>query len=228
MFITAIFRDVMWRPQERGACVIIDDPLLKRRYGFCDFTRLRDDMRRHDFTTNIAFIPWNWRRTTRSGGELFRRNPDVFSVSIHGCDHVKAEFGMSSTEAIDTAASLAQTRMRRHQDRTNIRHEPVMVFPQGVFSSICPGSSSATGSSPPSIPKCHLSTARRPSCETCGMWQSSGIDPSRCIRAITNITALRTSRLICYSASRASSSRITTFSATKVRGFCIWSQACRD
>ena len=139
MFITATFRDVMWRPQERGACVIIDDPLLKRRYGFCDFPRLRDDMRRQGFTTNIAFIPWNWRRTTRSGGELFRRNSDIFSVSIHGCDHVKAEFGRLSSEAIECAASLAQTRMRQHQDRTNIRHEPVMVFPQGAFSSICPG-----------------------------------------------------------------------------------------
>lgn len=139
MFITATFRDVMWRPQEHGACVIIDDPLLKAHYGFCDFTRLRDDMRRHGFTTNIAFIPWNWRRTTRSGGELFRRNADVFSVSIHGCDHVKAEFGPSSAAAIETAASLAQTRMSRHQVRTNIRHEPVMVFPQGVFSSISPG-----------------------------------------------------------------------------------------
>ena len=139
MFITATFRDVMWRPQEHGACLIIDDPLLKRRYGFCDFTRLRDDMRRHGFTTNIAFIPWNWRRTTRSGGELFRRDSDIFSVSIHGCDHVKAEFGRPSMEAIDAAASLAQTRMRHHRDRTNIRHEPVMVFPQGAFSSICPG-----------------------------------------------------------------------------------------
>ncbi len=145
MFITATFRDVMWVPQEHGACVIIDDPLLKRRYGFCDFTRLCDDMRRHDFTTNIAFIPWNWRRTTRSGGELFRRNSDVFSVSIHGCDHVKAEFAGASAEAIETAASLAQTRMRRHQDRTSIQHDPVMVFPQGIFSSICPGILKRTG-----------------------------------------------------------------------------------
>ncbi len=139
MFITATFREVMWRPQEYGACVIIDDPLLKKQYGFCDFGRLRDDMRRHGFTTNIAFIPWNWRRTTHSGGDLFRRNADLFSVSIHGCDHVKAEFGRSSTEVIEAAASLAQARMRRHQVRTNIQHEPVMVFPQGAFSSTCPG-----------------------------------------------------------------------------------------
>ena len=112
MFITATFRDVMWRPQEHGACVIIDDPLLKRHYGFCDFTRLRDDMRRHGFTTNIAFIPWNWRRTTRPAASSSAATRIVFSVSIHGCDHVKAEFGVSSAEAIETAASLAQTRMR--------------------------------------------------------------------------------------------------------------------
>ena len=51
---------MIWRPHETGACLIIDDPLLKTRYGFCDFLRWRDRMREHRFTTCIAFIPWNW------------------------------------------------------------------------------------------------------------------------------------------------------------------------
>ena len=138
MFVTSIFRDVMWRPQELGACLIIDDPLLKSRYGFCDFPRLRDSMRQHGFTTNVAFIPWNWRRTTRAASEFFRREADVFSVSIHGCDHVAAEFGSASPETLDNKARLAQTRMQAHQQRTGIEHDPVMVFPQGVFSHECP------------------------------------------------------------------------------------------
>lgn len=138
MFVTSIFRDVTWRPQELGACLIIDDPLLKSRYGFCDFRRLRDSMRQHGFTTNVAFIPWNWRRTSRAASEFFRREADVFSVSIHGCDHVAAEFGSASPDTLETKARLAQTRMRAHQERTGIAHDPVMVFPQGVFSHECP------------------------------------------------------------------------------------------
>ena len=138
MFITWAFRDVMWRARETGACLIIDDPLLKDRYGFCDFRWLNDLMKQQGFTTNIAFIPWNWRRTTRAGSELFRRS-DSFSISIHGCDHVAAEFGAASPETIEDRVRLAQERMSKHQQRTQIRHEPIMVFPQGVFSSDCPG-----------------------------------------------------------------------------------------
>jgi len=138
MFLTCTFATVMWRPSELGACLIIDDPLLKSRYGFCDFPRLRDLMREHRFTTNIAFIPWNSRRTTVSGSELFRREPELFSVSIHGCDHTAAEFAETSGPLLDSKAALAQTRMRRHQARTGLPHDSIMVFPQGVFSSACP------------------------------------------------------------------------------------------
>ena len=138
MFITAVFREVMWRPRELGACLIIDDPLLKHRYGFCDFPWLRDRMRERRFTTNIAFIPWNWRRTSQRASEFFRSESDLFSVSIHGCDHIAAEFGTTSLDLLDRRARLAQARMQRHRARTRIAHDPVMVFPQGVFSAECP------------------------------------------------------------------------------------------
>lgn len=138
MFVASVFRDVMWRPPELGACLIIDDPLLKTRYGLCDFSHLRESMKQHGFTTNIAFIPWNWRRTTRRASEFFRREANLFSVSIHGCDHVAAEFGSTSPQTLDSKARLAQARMQAHQQRTGIAHDPVMVFPQGVFSHECP------------------------------------------------------------------------------------------
>jgi hypothetical protein len=138
MFITSTFDKVMWRPHETGACLIIDDPLLKIRYGSCDFIRWRDLMREHRFTTCIAFIPWNWRRTTQRASEFFRSESAHFSVSIHGCDHTGAEFGSPSVEMIDRRARLAQTRMGKHRARTGIQHDPVMVFPHGVFSSACP------------------------------------------------------------------------------------------
>lgn len=138
MFLTWAFPAVIWRPQELGACLMIDDPLLKSHYGSCDFSKLRDLMRRYSFTTNIAFIPWNWRRTSRAAADFFRDESKYFSVSIHGCDHHGGEFGATSVDVLDDKARLAQSRMRNHEARTGIGHDPVMVFPQGVFSSRCP------------------------------------------------------------------------------------------
>jgi len=138
IFLRSMFPDIMWRPQEHGACLIIDDPLLKRRYGFCDFAKLRDLMRRHQFTTNIAFIPWNWRRTSSAAADFFRSQPELFSISIHGCDHIAEEFGAASLEILNHRAKLAQSRMQNHKERTGIQYDPVMVFPQGVFRSKCP------------------------------------------------------------------------------------------
>ena len=139
MFISWAFRDCMWRPFEIGACLIVDDPLLKPTYGFCDFGSLLELMNRYDFTTNVAFIPWNWRRTSRPSSEFFRRESRRLSVSIHGCDHTAGEFGVTSVDALEMQARLAQTRMQKHQTRTGIAHEAIMVFPQGVFSSQSPG-----------------------------------------------------------------------------------------
>jgi len=138
MFIKSAFREVAWRQQELGACLIIDDPLLKPRYGFCDFPKLQALMQGHGFNTNISFIPWNWRRTTPAAAEFFKSQEALFSVSIHGCDHIASEFGAASAEVLNDRARLAQARMRKHETRTGIRHDPVMVFPQGVFSSACP------------------------------------------------------------------------------------------
>jgi hypothetical protein len=138
MFVKSMFKEVARHPQELGACLIIDDPLLRKRYGSCDFGMLRDLMRRYGFTTNIAFIPWNWRRTSSHDGEFFRSASASFSVSIHGCDHIGCEFGATSSAVLDERAKLAQFRMRKHEVRTGIHHDRVMVFPQGVFSTMSP------------------------------------------------------------------------------------------
>jgi hypothetical protein len=138
MFIKFIFPEVAWRPQELGACLIIDDPLLKSQYGFCNFAKLHDLMQEHGFTTNIAFIPWNWRRTSPAAGKFFNNESELFSVSIHGCDHTAGEFGATSLEVLQTTAQLAQSRMRNHEARTGVHHDSIMIFPQGVFSSACP------------------------------------------------------------------------------------------
>jgi hypothetical protein len=91
-------------------------------------------MKRHNFGTNIAFIPWNWRRSAPEVVRLFRENPDRFSLSVHGCDHTRAEFGGSDRERLYWKTQQALERMNRHESITGLRHDRVMVFPQGIFS----------------------------------------------------------------------------------------------
>ena len=123
-----------WHAPEASASLIIDDPLLKPTHGFVDFQELLSLMKRHNFSTNIAFIPWNWRRSAPEVVRLFRENPERFSLSVHGCDHTRAEFGSSSQQRLYWKAQQALERMNRHESITGISHDPVMVFPQGIFS----------------------------------------------------------------------------------------------
>ena len=123
-----------WHAPEASASLIIDDPLLKPTHGFVDFQELLSLMKRHNFSTNVAFIPWNWRRSAPEVVRLFRENPEHFSLSVHGCDHTRAEFGSPSQQRLYWKAQQALERMNRHESITGISHDRVMVFPQGIFS----------------------------------------------------------------------------------------------
>jgi len=133
-YIRWAFAHSAWRAREVSACLIIDDPLLKARYGFVRFRELLALMKQHRFSTSIAFIPWNWRRNDREVIKLFRNNPESYSLCIHGCDHTAAEFGTSDRQRLRAIASESVRRMSLHERRTGLAHDRVMVFPQGVFS----------------------------------------------------------------------------------------------
>jgi len=133
-YIRWAFPQSSWHASEISACLVIDDPLLKPTHGFVDFQELLSLMKRHNFSTNIAFIPWNWTRSVPGVVRLFRENPEHFSLSVHGCDHTRAEFGGPSQQRHYWKARQALDRMDRHKAATGISHDPVMVFPQGIFS----------------------------------------------------------------------------------------------
>jgi hypothetical protein len=126
--------ELAWRAQEIGACLTLDDPVLKPVYGFVNFRDLLLIMKRHNFSTSVAFIPWNWRRSSPKTVSLFRENPEYYSISVHGCDHTRAEFGNGNREYVQGKVREAMARMDRHESRTAVPHDRVMVFPQGVFS----------------------------------------------------------------------------------------------
>src|SRR5260370_4503437 len=132
LYIKWAFAETCWNAPEANACLVIDDPLLKPSYGFLNFQELLHLMERHRFSTNIAFIPWNWRRSDPGVVRLFKENPEKYSLSIHGCDHTGAEFGSHDRNRLRSKALQAADRMSVHESKTGLRHERIMVFPQGV------------------------------------------------------------------------------------------------
>ncbi len=112
------FASSSWNTPEASACLVIDDPLLRARYGF---VRFRD-------------IPWNWRRSDPKVVQLFRDNPEIYSLCVHGCDHTAGEFATSDRLRLRAVASEALRRMSLHERRTGLAHDRLMVFPQGIFS----------------------------------------------------------------------------------------------
>jgi hypothetical protein len=134
LYVKWAFTETCWSAPETNACLVIDDPVLKSTHGFVNFQQLLSLMKRHNFSTNVAFIPWNWRRSAPEVAQLFRENPERFSLSVHGCDHTRAEFGGSNQQRLYWKTQQALERMDRHRSITGIHHDPVMVFPQGIFS----------------------------------------------------------------------------------------------
>jgi len=133
-YIRWAFPHNSWNTTEASACLIIDDPLLKTRYGFVRYRELLTLMKRVRFSTSIAFIPWNWRRSNPKIVQLFKDNPENYSLCVHGCDHTAGEFASSDPLRLRAIASEAVKRMSLHEQRTNLAHDRVMVFPQGAFS----------------------------------------------------------------------------------------------
>lgn len=133
-YVRWAFEHSSWNAPEPSACLVIDDPLLKTRYGFLRFRELLALMKRAGFSTSIAFIPWNWRRSDPKVVKLFNDNRDNYSLCIHGCDHTGGEFGISNQQRLRGITREAISRMSLHEARTGLAHDRVMVFPQGIFS----------------------------------------------------------------------------------------------
>ena len=134
LYVKWAFPETCWNGSETNACLVIDDPLLNPNYGCVNFEKLLGLMERHRFSTNIAFIPWNRRRSNPKVVRLFTEKPECYSLSIHGCDHTAAEFGTQDREYLRWKVTEAIGRMSEHERQTGIHHDRIMVFPQGVFS----------------------------------------------------------------------------------------------
>jgi len=134
MFLHGALRPSVWHNDSPVGCFIIDDPLLRRRYGCLDYQKLLELMDQKHFSTSIAFIPWNYKRSQRRVAQLLRSRPDAYSLSVHGCDHTRGEFGSPDPIVLRHKARLALERMNWHRRLEDVAFDEVMVFPQGIFS----------------------------------------------------------------------------------------------
>jgi len=134
LFLRWTFPDAAWGGGETSASLIVDDPPLKRRYGFLDFGEALDLMRVHNFATTVAFIPWNWQRTHPDTLSLFQSHPESLSLVVHGCDHTASEFAERSPSLLSRKIRVSKQRMEHLRRRASINADRIMVFPQGRFS----------------------------------------------------------------------------------------------
>jgi len=65
---------------------------------------------------------------------MFKSHPERYSLSIQGCDHTGGEFGTQNVDKLAWKSRQAIDLMSRHEARTGIPYDRIMVFPQGVFS----------------------------------------------------------------------------------------------
>lgn len=134
IFLRHTCGDGCWHNPTPGAGLVIDDPLLKKSYGFIDFSKLLESARRRKYHVTLAFIPWNHWRSSPARARMFVDYADCFSICAHGCDHTNREYGSADYEDLLGRNFMASQRMGRHRERTGVASEPLMVCPQEQYS----------------------------------------------------------------------------------------------
>ncbi len=134
MFLRWVFKGRCWHSKYRFANFIIDDPPLKRSYGYLNYRNLLTQMDRCGFASTIAFIPWNYRRTDNRIVQIFRERTDRLSLCVHGCDHTTAEFSSTDLALLNSRVQIASARMNSLERWNGLSYSKTMVFPQGRFS----------------------------------------------------------------------------------------------
>jgi hypothetical protein len=124
-----------WHALHHYANLTIDDAWLRQPYGYVDYSGLLAEMEKHNFTTTIGFIPWNFGRSEPGVVSLFGSHPERFSIAIHGDNHDHMEFRDYRSKPLTVQiACLRQSlaRMERFRTLTGIQYDKVMIFPHSI------------------------------------------------------------------------------------------------
>ena len=134
MAFRRIFGELCWHPTQPCASFILDDPLLRPRYGYLEYGSLLNLMKRYNFSTTIAFIPHNYRRSSKRIVQMFRQSSGRLAICFHGNDHTAGELASTDTSRLNAMLRIAEARMDAQASATGLACPKVMVFPQDMFS----------------------------------------------------------------------------------------------
>jgi len=123
-----------WRPVNQYASLVIDDPLLRMKYGYLNYEHALAQAKQWNFHIVTAFIPLNYRRSSADAARIFRENADRLSICVHGNDHAHYEFASRDTGFLNASYRSAIWRTQQHFKLTGVRCDPVMVFPLEGYS----------------------------------------------------------------------------------------------
>ncbi len=73
IFLKYFLKEYVWHCTSYYANLTIDDPWLIEPYGYLDYEALLKEMKKHNFHTTIAFIPWNYDRNKKDVISLFKK-----------------------------------------------------------------------------------------------------------------------------------------------------------
>jgi hypothetical protein len=123
-----------WTSPVTAATFIVDDPYLKKRYGFINYENLIGTLQKEGGAVTIAFIPYNYRRSDAETIDLLLRNSNHFSIAVHGCDHTGGEFASLIEPWLTSTIGCALDRMEDHSRQTGMPFDNIMIFPKCCFS----------------------------------------------------------------------------------------------
>jgi hypothetical protein len=134
VFLRVAFGASCWSSPGTGATFIIDDPGLKKSYGFLNYGDMQRVLSESNSSLSVAFIPFNFRRSDPETVRQLRRHADRFSIAVHGCDHTGGEYASDDQGWLTGTTQCALDRMKKHEESFGMPFDNIMIFPQGRFS----------------------------------------------------------------------------------------------
>jgi hypothetical protein len=141
VFLKYCFGERSWHRLVDHANFTIDDPWLRKQYGYIGFEELCKEAEKSEFHVTIGFIPFNYQRSHKDVIGVFQRCQNRLSIAVHGNNHDFKEFWRSENEQheVDSISEYERDviqaiyRMDIFRQETQLSYDKVMIFPRGEY-----------------------------------------------------------------------------------------------
>ncbi len=134
-FLRQVTADSDWTRPPLRACLMFDDPNLHwTSYGFLPYQEVARQAKSCGFHVAFATIPFDTWFSHRRAVNLFKDNPELLSLLIHGNDHLRSELGRPRTpEGHLRVLAQGLRRVARLERTTGLCVDRVMAPPHGAY-----------------------------------------------------------------------------------------------